>query len=466
MKYLIVLFSIFCFSSCSTDRPAVIEFNLSNIEIDELIVGQINESIYAVVALENGKGSCSLAIDHPMIIQLKLNAEAVHTHNDEFYAHINPGEKVIIENGADSLSLEVNGLISAENKHLNKFSNLITKADNDYGIWTLGVVEPEAFLDSLERKYSKLDELIEKVTRDNQLSEHFRESLSFRLHSKKTLEIALYPLFYSRYHKKDPNITEDFLYPVHEINMSNPLLTQFIEGKSLVKEILYQQVDPDSFEDFTEYSQAMLSKIDTLFRDQTNRAYFSLSYFISLIDLNAGLNGLEGQVSSFRESTQNDYVLGSLDQAIRPWLKLEQGNKAPSFDGLTVDGVQVSLDDLVGKYVYVDIWATWCKPCIVEMPAFKELEVNYREKGIVFVGMSIDRLKYKEKWKSFVMTENLPGVQLHVEDTWESDLAINYNVKGIPRYLLIGPDGKIISANAPKPSEEKLKELLDSFLFD
>ena len=73
--------------------------------------------------------------------------------------------------------------------------------------------------------------------------------------------------------------------------------------------------------------------------------------------------------------------------------ELKEGDQAPTFKYLDINGKEVSLSDLKGKYVYIDIWATWCGPCTGELPHLKELEKKMHGKKIVFVSISCDKDK-------------------------------------------------------------------------
>ncbi|WP_163407112.1 TlpA family protein disulfide reductase [Flavobacterium ajazii] len=123
-------------------------------------------------------------------------------------------------------------------------------------------------------------------------------------------------------------------------------------------------------------------------------------------------------------------------------------------------GGDVSLDDLKGKYVYIDLWATWCGPCRKEFPSLKEVESKYHDKNIVFVSISIDKKKDHEKWKKMVIDSKLSGLQLFAKE--DQTFINDYMVEGIPRFILIDPKGIIVSADAPRPSEKELIELLNS----
>ena len=141
---------------------------------------------------------------------------------------------------------------------------------------------------------------------------------------------------------------------------------------------------------------------------------------------------------------------------------LQRGKPSPKFNYPDINGKSVSLDDLKGKYVYVDVWATWCGPCKREIPFLKELDAEYREKDLAIVSLSIDKLENKDKWESMVKGENLTGIQILADKDWRSEFVTAYNITGIPRFILIDPEGKIYDANAPRPSDPRLKDLLNS----
>ncbi|GGB79588.1 hypothetical protein GCM10007424_19690 [Flavobacterium suaedae] len=143
--------------------------------------------------------------------------------------------------------------------------------------------------------------------------------------------------------------------------------------------------------------------------------------------------------------------------------KLE-GNASPDFTYENYKGGTTSLSDFKGKYVYIDVWATWCGPCRGQIPYLKEIEEKYHDKNIVFISLSIDKQKDHDKWKEFVKKESLGGVQLIADKDWESDFAVAYNIKSIPRFILIDPKGNVVNADAPRPSEAALQELLNNLL--
>jgi thiol-disulfide isomerase/thioredoxin len=145
--------------------------------------------------------------------------------------------------------------------------------------------------------------------------------------------------------------------------------------------------------------------------------------------------------------------------------KLASGSLSPVFtDYENNAGGKMSLEDLKGKYVYFDIWATWCGPCIAEIPSLKKVEKQFQGKNIAFVSVSIDTEDAYATWKKMIVDKELGGIQLLADNAWESKFVEEYMIKGIPRFIIIDPEGKIVTANAPRPSDEKLVETLNNLL--
>lgn len=142
----------------------------------------------------------------------------------------------------------------------------------------------------------------------------------------------------------------------------------------------------------------------------------------------------------------------------------KKGDISPNFNYENLAGEMVSLNDFKGKYIYIDVWATWCGPCIKQVPYLKKLEEIYYNKNIVFVSISVDKEEVKPTWKQMVADKELGGVQLFADNSFDSDFMNAYAVNSIPRFILIDPEGKIIDPEAPRPSFDKTRRLLDDLL--
>lgn len=141
-----------------------------------------------------------------------------------------------------------------------------------------------------------------------------------------------------------------------------------------------------------------------------------------------------------------------------------KGQPSPSFAYENFKGGTTKLEDFKGKYVYIDVWATWCGPCRQEIPFLQKVEEKYHGKKIEFVSISVDQMKDHEKWKKMVADKSLGGVQLFADKDWSSAFVQAYGINSIPRFLLIGPDGKVIDPDAARPSDPALVEQLDKLL--
>jgi len=137
------------------------------------------------------------------------------------------------------------------------------------------------------------------------------------------------------------------------------------------------------------------------------------------------------------------------------------GTMAYNFNYENYNGGTTKLSDLKGKYVYIDIWATWCGPCVQEIPFLQDIEKKYHGKNIEFVSISIDEVDQKMKWKAMVASKNMGGIQLMADKAWQSEICTSLGVTGIPRFVLIDKEGKILNANAPRPSDPELITILD-----
>lgn len=137
---------------------------------------------------------------------------------------------------------------------------------------------------------------------------------------------------------------------------------------------------------------------------------------------------------------------------------LLSGAEAMDFEFQDVDGNTLRLSDYKGQLLYIDVWATWCNPCKALAPAFHRLAGEYKDSGIKFISISID--KQRSVWIDYLKKQKHDSnvVELH---SGNKSFAKAYRIAGIPRFILIGKDFKIRMAYARKPQEFSIKELKD-----
>ena len=138
----------------------------------------------------------------------------------------------------------------------------------------------------------------------------------------------------------------------------------------------------------------------------------------------------------------------------------KEGDPAIDFKYADKDGNKFSLSSFNGNLIYVDVWATWCGPCVAEIPSLQKLESDYHGKNITFMSVSVD--EDKEAWEKMVADKELSGIQLWA-DGW-SKITKDYAIFGIPRFMLFDTEGNVISTDAPRPSSDNIRKLLDANL--
>jgi thiol-disulfide isomerase/thioredoxin len=171
---------------------------------------------------------------------------------------------------------------------------------------------------------------------------------------------------------------------------------------------------------------------------------------------------LEKAYILFKEANSSDDYLANVTDRYNLLNSIVPGKKSPQFEYENYIGGTTSLKDLEGKYVYLDIWATWCGPCKREIPHLKKIENDYEEKNIAIVSISIDVKKDYDKWRAMVEEKELGGIQLIADNDWSSKFIKEYGIKGIPRFILLDKEGNIVTSDAPRPSDTDLRELFDS----
>jgi thiol-disulfide isomerase/thioredoxin len=140
----------------------------------------------------------------------------------------------------------------------------------------------------------------------------------------------------------------------------------------------------------------------------------------------------------------------------------QPGDAAIDFTYPDKDGNDVSLSDFVGSVVYVDVWATWCGPCRAEMPFLHELEAEYSDKNVTFIGVTVDVEKNRQLWLDMMEEKDMKGVQIFA-DGW-SQITKDYAINSIPRFMLFDSEGNVSDLDAVRPSSEDIRPALDALL--
>ena len=170
-------------------------------------------------------------------------------------------------------------------------------------------------------------------------------------------------------------------------------------------------------------------------------------------------------IALVKQLVKDNDLLNTLSKHIDLVNKLKAGKPFPALPTLTdLNDKEVKYEQLPlkGKLLFIDIWATYCPDCRKELPALETLQEDYKTEPITFVSISVDR--DKEAWKTMVKEKKLGGIHLYASPETKELFKELYDLRSIPRYMLIDEKGNIINANLPMPSDKNLKELITATL--
>ena len=170
-------------------------------------------------------------------------------------------------------------------------------------------------------------------------------------------------------------------------------------------------------------------------------------------------------IALVKQLVKDNDLLNTLSKHIDLVNKLKAGQLFPALPALTdLNDKEVKYEQLPlkGKLLFIDIWATYCPDCRKELPALEALQEDYKAEPITFVSISVDR--DKEAWKTMVKEKKLGGIHLYASPETKELFKELYDLRSIPRYMLIDEKGNIINANLPMPSDKNLKELITATL--
>jgi thiol-disulfide isomerase/thioredoxin len=162
-------------------------------------------------------------------------------------------------------------------------------------------------------------------------------------------------------------------------------------------------------------------------------------------------------VAAYPDSSSAGYAKGKIRQ-------VEQLNKpfVLTFSEATT-GETIDMKDLRGKVVVIDFWATWCGPCIGEMPHMKELYAEYKPKGVEFIGVSLDQPEDKgglEKLRAYVAENEIAWPQYYQGNYWQSEFSTGWGINSIPCLFIIDKQGNLHSTSARGQLETLIPKLL------
>ncbi|UZD23618.1 TlpA disulfide reductase family protein [Algoriphagus halophytocola] len=181
---------------------------------------------------------------------------------------------------------------------------------------------------------------------------------------------------------------------------------------------------------------------------------------IGLINPKNEFQFIDSLVAKLDEKYPETKSIIQLKQQLDEMRALSMGQVAPEIELTNPQGELIKLSDFRGKYVMIDFWAAWCKPCREENPNVVKLYNQYKDQGFEVFGVSLDRTK--EAWVQAIEEDGLTWTQVSDLKYFNSVAAETYQINAIPATYLLDPDGKIIAKDLRGPSlRAKLEEIFN-----
>ena len=369
--------------------------------------------------------------------------------------YLEKGGDLHIELDNDTPQKEINfrGSLSDINTYLIKkqeIANALQKKMNDIATKT-----QEEFLEALEYRQEQLSALIPK------------KNTSFIAMEKNNIAYEKIYLLHN--------------YRMYKLNTPNNKNEALDKINSIINGFDYQNAD--EFENNETYQNLCVthyitSAVEVFRKTNDLKDIFKIVEGINLANLKekvimmlsqsapfSNLKNAQKLVTYVKESNLSEKLQADISKRykeFKAWKKTQEKNKlpvgspSPKFVGFeNFKGGTTSLDDLKGSYIYIDVWASWCKPCLTEIPSLKKLKTELKGKNIKFVGISIDQ--DKNAWKKMVKEKHLGGIQL-----WQTnkDFSTAYKINAIPRFIIIDTKGNVVDSDASRPSSPDTKNTL------
>lgn len=435
--------------SCSkTETPTeqTISGKLADKSITSISLFPQFEGNPQIIMIKNGQFSHPLKLDKPTTFMTKIG-------NERLNLFIDKGNSLVINQNkkADGYEVEFLGKDAAANEYLRKKIKLNSTTPRGRELYLKTEKEFGEILANIKTKEMEL------LNNSNSIPSSFKKLE--QKHIQYTYLIGLLNFEGSyKYYTQNPDfkVSKEFAAIYEDINLDYDMdlfsyssnYRGFLQNKSFLKaEKAVENGNKKLVEVlFLEY----LKEIDN--DEIRNWLAYDTSRFVI-----QSTSDLKEFFDAFSSVSTNQTHIEALKKEYEKLKPLMKGMPSPKFVNYENNaGGKTSLDDLQGKYVYIDVWATWCGPCIQEIPSLKKIEKQYHNKNIEFVSISIDKMKDHPKWKKMIVDKSLGGTQLLADKEWQSKFIQDYRISGIPRFILIDPKGNIVSHNAPRPSNISL----------
>ena len=418
---------------------------------------------YKDITIENDSFQISLDITEPQVIAIKYLRQKV-------YLYVEPFDTLQLQYDANNFptSLVFVGKAGVNNKIFAAFSNKFPEEKNQFKMmqYRKGTVyyKVGVDLDSDMRRKSPEDfrqqmdeEQAAKTAAYKAFVEEFgtpSEDFEQYMWAEISYSWALTLLTYGHAHGYYNKVTPEFFFFIHNVPLMNAKAIGNPTYRKYVEAYLNYVCMEKYFESDEFFKQLEIAKDEKLVDEPL--AYFTSSLLVRALKKHPNQDVVIKYYQAFLNDNKytkyNKIVLDTYQEVTR----YAAGQTAHNFILKDTSGKAVSLSDFKGKTIYLDFWASWCRPCVHKLQVMQDVKDNLTDKeNIIFIHISFDN-DYQE-WTKMINQHGFTGIHLIAPESTKSEVAELYNIKALPEYFIITPQGNF----AQKPIRFDIVEIQD-----
>ncbi|WNW02809.1 TlpA disulfide reductase family protein [Tenacibaculum sp. HL-MS23] len=457
MKKLILLcIACVAFFSCKKEKPVkdylILSGNIENFKKRNITLEGFNFTKKIKFDKKTGSFSDTVKIDRDGYYTLMLNKKPINLYlTDTVDVKLSTDYKKILKAKFKGTSADIQNYFLLKKKAWNEH---IANPNKFFAL------EEDVFLEKIDEYKDALTEL----SIANNLPTEFLKSEVKNIHYEYLRNLSNYEGYYGALTgNADFKVSEDFPDPLKDFNYSSG--DDYVNSYSYRKMLGVQikKISQEKNKEGEDYYLTYLETVQTEVNDtiaKNDLLYKNAKDGITYTD---NLKEFRDKFMAYSTNKNHKKEISNTYNILKTTAK---GQPAPKFkDFKNYNGGNTSLDDLLGKgkYLYIDVWATWCAYCKREIPLLKKLKEEYHGKNIEFVSISVDANDDYDKWKQTIVDREMTGIQLFSgKELADLEWAQKFLIKGLPKFIIIDPDGNIVNPNAPVPSQgERLINIFD-----
>lgn len=413
----------------------------------------------------DGNFHVALDITAPMKGSLYFGRDMIDGRgfNKNIYVYVSPGDSIFITANTDVLTdsnaiqntLHITGTNAAPSRFMNEqdwaFNSYPQLRQNNYlFIYSLG---PDAYKQNADSIRDEQIRFVKKYADTARLPQFMQQAYISEVENLASARKIAYPSGHASFTKKtNVELPENYYDFMDDIKISDNLEQV---GMPYLRFANFYFQNKYALKKKEGYTEDYLTFLESEMKQRPR--YILMAYSL-------GGNFSPEVYAKFGEGTPYSDLQKIVSDRYGHLEKMLPGRQAPVVVLKDIDGKAINSGDAFnGKFTYIDFWATWCKPCIKEIPDLLVLKDEYAHQNIEFVSISIDA--ERDEWEEYVKKEKMAGLQYWVDEKNKAIYGGVFNINMIPRFVLLDDKGRIVHANAPRPSSgEDIRKLLNESL--